>query len=146
MVRVKPEEPRIVDENDFEAQVREYAFIKKQLEYLEQQQKNLRAKLFDQVEAKGEPDSTGNVVVELDNEIEGFASIIKQRRVSRKLNEEAAEEIITARGLEEKLYKTVRVIDEDAVMAALYSDELTEQDIDNMFEQKVVWALVMSKR
>ena len=48
--------------------------------------------------------------------------------------------------MEEQLYKTIRVVDEDALMAALYNDELTEPEIDLMYPQKIVWALVMNKR
>jgi hypothetical protein len=70
---------------------------------------------------------------------------MKQRRVSRKIDEDKAEEIITARGMEETLYKTVRIVDEDALMAALYNDELTEAEIDEMYPQSVVWALVLKK-
>ena len=65
--------------------------------------------------------------------------------MSRKVNELRAEEIIEAKGLGDKLYKTVRVIDEDALMAALYSDELTEEEVDEMYPQNIVWALVMKK-
>jgi hypothetical protein len=72
--------------------------------------------------------------------------VMKQRRVSRKINESKAEEIIESKGLEDKLYKTIRVIDEDALMAALYSDELTEAEIDEIYPQSIVWALVMNKR
>ena len=56
------------------------------------------------------------------------------------------EEIIVEKGMEEQLYKTIRVVDEDALMAALYNDELTEAEIDLMYPQKIVWALVMNKR
>ena len=66
-------------------------------------------------------------------------------RTSRKINEAKAEEIIEAKGLEDKLYKTIRVIDEDALMAALYSDELTEEEIEEMYPQSVIWALKLKK-
>jgi hypothetical protein len=52
----------------------------------------------------------------------------------------------TEKGMEDQLYKTIRVVDEDALMAALYNDELTEAEIDLMYPQKIVWALVMNKR
>lgn len=145
MARVKYEEPRSVDENDFEVKAKEYAFLKKQTEYLEKQIKEIREKLFEHLEENGELDSSGNIFVELSKEIEGFNTVIKQRRVSRKVNELRAEEIIEAKGLGDKLYKTVRVIDEDALMAALYSDELTEEEVDEMYPQNIVWALVMKK-
>ena len=59
--------------------------------------------------------------------------------------EDKAEEIITAHGLEDSLYKTVRVVDEDALMAALYEEVLTEEEVDEMYPPKVVWALVLKK-
>jgi len=48
--------------------------------------------------------------------------------------------------LQDSLYKTVIVVDEDALMAALYEGVLTEAEIDEMYPQSVVWALVMNKR
>ena len=72
-------------------------------------------------------------------------SVIKQKRVSRKVDEFIAEEIITAKGMEDTLYKMVRTVDEDALMAALYNDELTEDEIDQMYPQKITWALVLKK-
>ena len=146
MARVQPEESRVVDENDITVQAKEYAFLKKQTEYLEKQLKDLRSKLFDHLDTSGEVDSKGNIFIELSEEIDGYVSVTKQRRVSRKINEEVADEMIQAKGLEDKLYKTIRVIDEDALMAALYSEELTEEEIDQMYPEQVVWALVMNKR
>jgi hypothetical protein len=145
MARVKPVEPRIADDS-LEGKAKEYAFLKKQKEYMEKQMSDLREKIFETIDESGEIDSKGNVVVEFDTEIEGFGSVMKQRRVTRKINEAVAEEMIAAKGLEDKLYKTIRVVDEDALMAALYSDELTEEEIDEMYPQNVVWALVMNKR
>lgn len=145
MARVKPAELRNADENNLENQAKQYAFLKKQKEYMEKQMSELRETIFETLDESGEIDSKGNVVIEFENEVEGFASVMKQRRVTRKINETVAEEMITAKGLEEKLYKTIRVVDEDALMAALYSDELTEEEIDEMYPQNVVWALVMNK-
>jgi hypothetical protein len=145
MARVKPVEPRMADDS-LEGKAKEYAFLKKQKDYMEKQISELREKIFETIDESGEVDSKGNVVVEFDTEIEGFGSVMKQRRVTRKINEAVAEEMIAAKGLEDKLYKTIRVVDEDALMAALYSDELTEEEIDEMYPQNVVWALVMNKR
>lgn len=146
MARVKDVEPRNADENDLIAQAKQYAFFKSQADYIEKQQKELKSKLFEAIDTAGEVDSKGNIVLELPEEVDGFVSITKQRRVTRKVDELKAEEIIEAKGLEETLYKTIRVIDEDALMAALYNDELTEEEIEEMYPQNVVWALVMSKK
>ena len=144
MARVKPVEPRTADADDFVNQAKEYAFLKKQAEYLDKQMKELKPKLFAALEERGEVDSTGSIFIEVDN-IDGVSSIKKERRVSRKIDELKAEEIIAAKNLEDKLYKTIRVVDEDALMAALYNEELTEEEVDEMYPQSVVWALVLKK-
>ena len=145
MARVQDTESRITDVNDFEAQAKEYAFLKKQIDYLEKQQKELREKLFAQIEESGEVDDRGNLVRPFDKDVEGFVGIMKQRRVTRKVDEGVAEQMIYDKGLENELYKTIRVVDEDALMAALYEGKLTEEEIDEMYPQNVVWALVLKK-
>jgi len=144
MARVKATESR--EEDPLIKDAREYSFLKQQIEFLEKQQKEVRERLFTQLDELGEVDDKGNVIIELPEEVNGFGAVVKQRRVSRKIDELVADEIITEKGMEEQLYKTIRVIDEDALMAALYNDELTEAEIDLMYPQKIVWALVMNKR
>ena len=144
MARVKATEGR--EEDPLIKDAREYSFLKQQIEFLEKQQKEVRERLFTTLDEMGETDDKGNIIVELPEEVNGFGAVVKQRRVSRKIDELVADEIITEKGMEEQLYKTIRVVDEDALMAALYSDELTEAEIDLMYPQKIVWALVMNKR
>lgn len=145
MAKVKATEPRMVDENDLVIRARKYAFLKAQLDFLEKEQKELRLKLFENLDLEGEEDDKGNIVLELPQEVDGYVSIIKQRRVSRKIDEFRAEEIITEKGMEDTLYKMVRVVDEDALMAALYNDELSEEEVDEMYPSSITWALVLKK-
>ena len=144
MARVKPVE---VDTDDakFISAVKKYSFLKNQIEFIEKEQKELRSNLFEELDTSGEVDDKGNVIIELPEDVDGNSVIMKQRRTSRKINEAKAEEIIEQKGLEDKLFKTIRVIDEDALMAALYSDELTEAEIEEMYPQTVTWALVFKK-
>jgi len=146
VARVKETEPRTADADDLVNQAKEYAFVKKQIEYLEKQKKDLHAKLFEKIDGDGFVDDKGNVILELPTEVDGYVSVMKQRRVSRKINEDKAADIIYEHGLQDSLYKTVIVVDEDALMAALYEGVLTEAEIDEMYPQSVVWALVMNKR
>jgi hypothetical protein len=146
MARIKEEEPRVASIDDLEAQAKQYIFFKKQVEYFESELKLLKEKIFEVVDTKGEVDGNGNIFVELSNEIEGVRMLQKQRRVSRKIEEGVAEQIIADKGMEEQLYKTVRIVDEDALMAALYEGQLTEEEIDQMYPQKIVWALVLNKK
>jgi len=145
MARVKDEDLRNIDEEDFIAQTKKYAFIKAQLEFLEKEQKTLRAQLFEVLDAEGQEDDKGNIIIELPSDVDGVSSLVKQRRVSRKIDEDKAAEIIAEHGLEDTLYKTIRVVDEDALMAALYEDDLTEEEVDQMYPPTVTWALVLKK-
>jgi hypothetical protein len=146
MARITKQNTRVIDKDDVLSQAQQYAFFKKQVEYFQEQMKSIREELFTHIEENGETDDKGNIIFELPQEIEGFTSITKQRRVTRKIDEDIAFDIIDEKGLRDKLIKVVEVIDEDALMAALYSDELTEEEIDEMYPQNVVWALVMNKR
>jgi len=145
MARVSPAENRNIDENDLIARAKKYSFLKSQLDYLEKEQKALRLELFEVLDTEGEEDDKGNILVELPEEVDGYTAVMKQRRVTRKIDDIKAEEIITEKGMEDTLYKTIRVVDEDALMAALYNDELTEAEIDEMYPQSITWALVLKK-
>lgn len=146
MARIAKQDQRTVEKDDVLSQAQQYAFFKKQVEYFQEQMKSLREDLFEKIEESGETDDKGNVIFELPQEVDGVVALTKQRRVSRKIDEDIAFDIIDEKGLRDKLIKTVEVIDEDALMAALYSDELTEEEIDEMYPQTVVWALVLNKR
>ena len=146
MARVVPEESRISDPNDINSQIREYITLKQSLEILEKRQAELREKLFEHIESAGEADDKGNIFVELPEEVDGVVRLEKQRRVSRKLDESVADQIISEHQLQESLYKTVTVVDEDAVMAAHYEGKLTEDEIDRMFPAKIIWALKTAKK
>ncbi len=132
--------------DDLVSQTKEYSSIKKNIESYEARQKELKAELFAKIEADGFEDDKGNMWLELPEEVDGYLSLQKQKRVTRKINEDIASDIITAKGLQDKLYKTVTVVDEDALMAALYEGLLTEEEVDEMFPGKVVWALMLSKK
>lgn len=146
MARVKEEEPRVPAIDDLESQAKQYIFFKKQVEYFESELKSLREKLFEDIDANGELDGSGNLFVELSTEIDGVTMLQKQKRVSRKIDPQMADNLIVSKGLETELYKTIQVIDEDALMAALYEGKLTEEEVDLMYPQKIVWALILNKR
>lgn len=129
--------------DDLTVKIRSYKSLKDQIDTLSKEQKALRDALMEAVQADGYTDENGSLWIELDNEIDGVAALKRERRAKRELDEQAAEEILTALGLEDICYKTVRVVDEDAVYAALYADKLTDADIDTMFPEKITWALVL---
>ena len=147
MARAIPEEPReYYDPEDFDSQVREYVRCKESIDALDKRTKVIREKLMATLEEDGLEDANGNIVYEFDAPIDGVVRLEKQRRASRKLDEEKAEEIIEATGIADEVYKMVRVIDEDALMAQFYEEKITEEQLDEMFPVNVVWALRTPKK
>lgn len=147
MVNALPEEPRFSgNPDDFDTQVREFVRVKDTIDSLEKRSKELREKILAVVDVDGYEDDKGNIIYDLSQPIDGVMRLEKQRRATRKLDDVKAEEIIEAKGLADKVYKMVRVLDEDAIMAAHYEGELTEEEIDEMFPVTVVWALRTPKK
>lgn len=143
---IEEEGLRFSSPDNLESQIREYLKVKSTLEQMESRQRELREILFSKLDAEGYEDDKGNITIELDSAVDGVVRIEKQRRVTRKLDEETADEIIAERGIADAVYKMIRVIDEDALMAQLYEGTVSEEEIDKMFPSKVVWALTTKKK
>lgn len=143
---IEEERIRFSNPDSIEAQVREYLKVKSTLEHMEARQRELREALFTKIDEEGYEDDKGNLTLELESAIDDVVRIEKQRRVTRKLDEQVAEEIINERGIADEVYKMVRVIDEDALMAQLYEGKVSEEEIDKMFPSKIVWALTTKKK
>jgi hypothetical protein len=147
MGNLSPEEtPRFSDPNTLEAQVAEYVKVKSAMEVLEARQKDLRDKLFNQIDLFGEVDPDGNIQVVLDEAIDGVVRIEKQRRVKRTLDEAVATSLLTELGIYDDVFELKPVLNEDALMAAFYEDKITEDQLDSIFPPKVTWAFWTRKK
>jgi hypothetical protein len=146
MVEAVDEPRQFLDPNSIDSQVREYVLLKQSMDTLEKRQKELREKIFEVLDSDGFEDDKGNLQYEFPSEIEGVVRLEKQRRVSRKLNEAKADEIIAANNLEAELYEMKQVINEDALMAAFYEGKISESELDDMFPASVTWALRTLKK
>lgn len=136
------EEPRaIVTPDDINGQVKEYVHVKKMIDTMDARAKELRDKLFAHLDEEGYEDDKGNYQFELPEEIDGVVRLEKQRRVTRKLNEPKADEILSELGLKDEIFVMTPVLDEDKLMAAFYEGKITEDQLDEMFPSTVVWAL-----
>ena len=141
-----PEEGRtFADPDDFETQVREYVRLKASMKVMEARAKELNAKLMEKIELEGQEDSEGNIILDLAFDADGFTKLEKQRRAARKLDEDVAESVIAATGLEEEVYEMVKTLSEEKLMAAYYDGKITEEQLDSMFPVKVTWALWTKK-
>jgi hypothetical protein len=139
--RIEEEARTFVGPDDVAGQVKEYLYVKKNIDQLDTRSKELRDRLFSHLDEGGYEDDKGNVQLELDAEVDGVVRLEKQRRVTRKLNEPKADEILTELGLKDEIYVMTPVLDEDKLMAAFYEGKITEEQLDDMFPSTIVWAL-----
>lgn len=139
--RIEEETRTFVGPDDIAGQVKEYLYVKKNMDQLDARSKELREKLFSHLDEDGYEDDRGNVQLELESDVDGVVRLEKQRRVTRKLNEPKADEILSELGLKDDIYVMTPVLDEDKLMAAFYEGKITEEQLDDMFPSSVVWAL-----
>jgi hypothetical protein len=144
-IRVIQPEVEHTDQDALSAKVREYVWLDRQIKQIEAQKAEIKKHLSEVVETDGEADDKGHIWLTLPTEVEGIASLQRQRRVSVRLDEDAAERILTEKNLVEECYETVKVVNQDAVMAALFDGALTEDDLDLMYPKQVTWAFVPVK-
>ena len=130
---------KIID--PIEEKVLEYSLIRNQVKELETRQKELRDSLMEIIEENGYEDDQGHVWLEFDHEINGVKALQRTRKVTRPIDAVSAEEVLAGLGLWEQCTDLVRVVNDDAVMQALYDEELTEADVDCIYPPKITWAL-----
>jgi len=144
--------PKIVDSensrafDEVSAQFSEFILLKKKIDELSKRQNEIKGELSKIVEQYGDPDDKGHVWFDLPQEIEGYAAMQRQKRISQRLDEETAEALLKERGLYDRCFRLMPVLDEDEVMACLYEGLITEADVDNMFPKNITWAFVPSKK
>jgi len=134
-----------MDIKEFLEQVRQSVMLKDKIDQLNSLQSEVRSTLKDGVKELGEEDSRGHIVVEVDDDTTGIRKVMQQRKVSKSLDIEVAENILKEKNIHERCVTMVPVLNEDEIMAAFYEGLITEEDIDAMFPAKVSWALVMTK-
>lgn len=127
--------------DDLSREVLEYQSLKQQIDDLDKRAKVLRDSLMESAKILGEPDDKGHVWMELEAEVNGVQAVLAERRVSQSLNEERALAVLEGRGLTERCTEMVLSINQDEVMACRYEDLLTDDDLFEMFDNKVTWAL-----
>lgn len=142
--------PTVIERPDpqdpgFMPKVAEFISLRSRIDDMSKQRDSIKADLAELVDTVGEPDEKGNLWLRLPHEVDGFTSLQRQRKVSQSLDEDEASSILLSKGLTERCYKMVPMLDEAEVMACLYEGLLTEEEIDEMFPKKVSYAFLTSK-
>lgn len=134
-----------MDKKELIKYVQQNVVLKDEADRIAERQKEVKSRIQEGIDSLGEEDGRGHIVVEIDDSVTGISKVVRQKRVSKSLDIEIAEQVLAAKGLSERCFIMVPVLDEEAIMAAFYEGLLTEDDIDSMFPAKVTWALVFNK-
>ena len=131
--------------NPLLAKVRQFLSYKNQIDSLTKSSNEIKGELMEAVELYGEEDSEGHYWLSLPEEISGYNSLQRQRRVTKKFDMEEAEAILKKRGLYDQCVEMVPMVNEEKVLAALYNGLISEEEIDSMYPKTITWAFVPKK-
>lgn len=132
-----------LDQKQLQSSVQQFVALKDEINLLTNRQKEIKERLITVLKEYGEVDGRGHVVLEVNDPVTGVEKITHQRKVSKSLDMDTAEKILTEKNLKEKCLVMVPTLDEAEIMASFYRGELTEEDIDAMFPSKVSYAFVV---
>lgn len=130
---------------DIKSKVRQYLSLRDEATLLTKRTNQIKEELIEVVEAQ-EFDDRGHKKLVIEDEYKGEVTLTKQRRVSKSLDMDVAENILTTKGIKDKCIKMVPTLDEAAIMSAFYEGLLTEEDIDAMFPSKVTFAFLVDAK
>ena len=130
---------------DIKTAVRQYLALKDEATLLTNRTSELKAILMEALD-KEEFDDRGHKKMLVQDSIKGEVTLTKQRRVSKNLDMQVAEQLLTSRGIKDKCIKMVPTLDEASIMSAFYEGLLTEEDIDAMFPAKVTYAFLVDTK
>jgi hypothetical protein len=124
---------------------RQFLTLKGEMSALADRQSELKKRMTQDLDAI-EPNESGHRVVEFEDDTIGNIKITKQRRVSKTLDMDIADQILTSKGIKNTCVKMIPTLDEAAIMAAFYEGYLTEEDIDAMFPAKETFAFIVDNK
>jgi len=130
---------------DLKKNARQFLALKTEMSMLADRQSELKSRMTQEIDTL-EPDDKGHRIIAFEDAALGNIKITKQRRVSKTLDMDVAEKILTEKGIKNTCIKMVPVLDEAAIMAAFYEGYLTESDIDTMFPAKETFAFIVDNK
>lgn len=129
-----------METTEIKEDIRQFLALKDNIDLLTKRQTDIKKRLTNSIDEFGSEDEKGHIILNVDDQ-----QIMKQKRVSKSLDINAAEIILTKKGIKDTCIKMVPTIDEAAIMAAFYNGHLTEEEIDTMFPARVTYAFIVGK-
>jgi len=133
-----------MDTEAIRSQVRQYVGLQEQEKLLAERKKAIHTVLMQAIDSYGEEDAKGNITLEIGDDEVGVSSITKRKRTSTSIDVEAAVPYLEAKGLD-KCVKQVKMVEEDALMAAYYEGEITEEDMNVIVSKSTSYAFFVNR-
>ena len=124
---------------------RQLRMVKDQRSLLNKRYDEVRNRLMDVLDEEGVEDDKGSLVLTLPEEVDGVLRLVKQRKVSPSLDEDALEEYLEEKGLRDEAISTREFLDKDKVARLIFEGRLTEAEFAKFVQEKVTWALQEEK-
>jgi len=141
MVRlVKGEQKRILTEGALPDYLEAYLSSKDTADDLGKRIADQKATMMALLEAEGAENERGHRSIQ----VEGVATITRERRVSETLNEEAAIRWLEKQGMRDKVVKqvTIEEFDYDAFMEVLFDKKAPQKLVDSMYDRNETFAFL----
>ena len=121
--------------------------IQEQKKRLTDTEATIKANLMKTLEHYGAPygPEGQHLSIKFPEAIRGYVRFVRQQKVSIHTDETKAEAIARSKGLYDRLFISMPVLDEGAVMVAREEGLLTDDEIAEIFPKKVIWAFVPEK-
>jgi len=133
-----------VGQSDLDNMFHEYVHLKRNIDDLTKRQDEIKKELMSFVDSNGLEDDKGHKWYDMP-EYNGYNGMQRQRRVSNKLDEQTAHDLLREKGLSARCYELKPVLNQDEIMACLAEGLLTEEDVDSIFSKSVTHAFVLTK-
>jgi len=142
--RTKKRTVRRTTKVDVRAAVRAWLLASDAVERFQDDVTTHRKVIMDELAESGQTDQKGNQWIYFtDDPVEGRVKGIKrERRVSRRLDEETAEEYLREKGLYEQCTETIVVLSEEKLLALAFGQgaPITDEDLESLYVVNETWA------
>jgi hypothetical protein len=140
---------------DLELEVQDYLQNRSMRERSEYREKKAKEGLMDVLERLGEIQEGGHRILQLNEPIQyaeykggkakdrKVAAIRRVKRTSQKLNEARAMILLKRKKLWDQCTRTEVVLDEDALLAAMFEGKLTDQEVASIYEESENFAFYL---
>lgn len=134
----------MLDEDSLADYLTQYLMMRDAAEEMSKRVNEMKATLMMHLAEHGTENEKGHKVIDVD----GVATIVRERRVSEAFLEDVAERWLKKKGKREEVIKpvTIEEFDYDAFMALLFEDKTPQDTVDSFYDRTENYAFKVTGR